>query len=53
MAGGLTMTILHNCRLISVLTEGYYDEFADIVLEHGLIDGIYPVGTAPLLRRER
>ena len=41
------MTILHNCRLISILTEGYHGEFADVVLEHGLIDGIYPAGTAP------
>ena len=47
MVGGLTMTILHNCRLISILTEGYHGEFADVVLEHGLIDGIYPAGTAP------
>lgn len=41
------MTILHNCRLISILTEGYHGEFADVVIEHGLIDGIYPAGTAP------
>ena len=35
------------CIRDSILTEGYHGEFADVVLEHGLIDGIYPAGTAP------
>lgn len=32
------MTILHNCRLISILTEGYHGEFADVVLEHDKVE---------------
>ena len=38
------MTILHNCRLVSALTEDYDGEFADVTLENGRIEGIYPVG---------
>ena len=41
------MTILHNCRLVSALTEDYDGEFADVTLENGRIEGIYPVGQAP------
>lgn len=41
------MTILSNCRMVPDLTEGYSGNYADIVYENGLIEGIYPVGMAP------
>ena len=41
------MTILSNCRIVPDLTEGYSGNYADIVYENGLIEGIYPVGMAP------
>ena len=42
------MTILRNCRLIADLTEGYEGEYGDIAYENGIIEGIYPVGKAPM-----
>lgn len=42
------MIILKNCRLVSYLTEGYEGEKADIVLKEKFIEGIYPVGGAPV-----
>ena len=41
------MLTLKNCRLIPELTEGFEGAAADIVLDKGLIEGIYPVGMAP------
>ena len=41
------MLTLKNCRLIPELTEGFEGTAADIVLDKGLIEGIYPVGMAP------
>ncbi len=39
------MKVIKNCRLVSALTEGFYEEYGDVYVEDGRIRAVVPAGS--------
>ena len=46
------MLVLRNARLVPQLTEGFSDQFGDVIIENGLIQEIKPAKTANITAAE-